>query len=384
MSSVGYRHSRGQAGQGSLPRPAWGSSSHGSNRAASPEPVGTFVSSGGGCGSSSGPSGTGTSPPLGAASDSAASNGRDRFGNPDEVILQLEAELRELRNALALKDQRIAELSRHDAKEGRLKRDIRLLAGELRNTKRQLAERSRRWQEERTQLHDALAQLRAIAPGDVTPGNSASIGVLPSGTGAAASGNDGGHLLQRSRPAETPQSHTPTGAGGLSDVRGSRAAPTYLNGTATPGGTVEGRPRTPTAATQASPQVSVGVTAAGATVAVATTPAVDEVRPCVYSTFHTEHAATVGRQELTGIGTVEGVASVAKVLLQRVNGSVYDRQAMQGLVQQQQRFAGGVVMQGMAPQQQLAAGLGGVMMPGMAVPHQQQQQLAAVGMLHNM
>merc|ERR1712186_243788 len=132
------------------------------------------------------------------------------------------------------------------------------------------------------------------------------------------------------------------------------------------------------------PQVSVGVTAAGATVAVATTPAVDEVRPCVYSTFHTEHAATVGRQELTGIGTVEGVASVAKVLLQRVNGSVYDRQAMQGLVQQQQRFAGGVVMQGMAPQQQLAAGLGGVMMPGMAVPHQQQQQLAAVGMLHNM
>lgn len=274
--------------------------------------------------------------------------------SPQEVVLQLEAEIRRLRSALDSKDRRIAELSRPDAKETRTKRDLRLLAGELRDAKRRFADESRRWQEERSQLHDALAQLQV-----------------------------GGKL----------QAQTPVGAGGFADAGGppqAVATTMHPHGTtmaATPAA-AEGRPHTPTAATsQASPQAAASAVAAGAVpAAVAVAPAVEElVRPVLYSTFHEEHAATVGRQELLGVGIVEGAASVAKVLLQRVNGSVYERQAVAQGLAQQPRFAGGFVLQGAAPQQQPgAAGLGGVAVPGMAAaPRQQQQQLAAVmGMPH--
>merc|ERR1712061_553339 len=74
--------------------------------------------------------------------------------------------------------------------------------------------------------------------------------------------------------------------------------------------------------------------------------AVEAGRPLIpadtlFSTFHCDHAPPLQRQELKGIGNVEGISSLAKIVLQMVRNSVYDYQAVQpqGYVQQQQRFA---------------------------------------------
>lgn len=50
--------------------------------------------------------------------------------------------------------------------------------------------------------------------------------------------------------------------------------------------------------------------------------AVAQEEPAVYSTLNHDSAATLGPTMLQGVGTVDGVASVAKVLLQRVQSSV--------------------------------------------------------------
>merc|ERR1711920_867937 len=48
----------------------------------------------------------------------------------------------------------------------------------------------------------------------------------------------------------------------------------------------------------------------------------EPLRQIVYSTVHTENTATIGPTTLQGVGTVDGVASVAKILLQRIHSSV--------------------------------------------------------------
>merc|ERR1711920_154419 len=48
----------------------------------------------------------------------------------------------------------------------------------------------------------------------------------------------------------------------------------------------------------------------------------EPLRQIVYSTVHTENTATIGPTTLQGVGTVDGVASVAKVLLQMIQSSV--------------------------------------------------------------
>jgi hypothetical protein len=48
----------------------------------------------------------------------------------------------------------------------------------------------------------------------------------------------------------------------------------------------------------------------------------EQIMQLLYSTLHLEHAKTLGPTSLPGIGTVDGVASVARVLLQRLPSSV--------------------------------------------------------------
>merc|ERR1719221_65824 len=48
----------------------------------------------------------------------------------------------------------------------------------------------------------------------------------------------------------------------------------------------------------------------------------EPLRQIVYSTVHTENTATIGPTPLQGVGTVDGVASVARILLQRIHSSV--------------------------------------------------------------
>merc|ERR1740121_2275750 len=48
----------------------------------------------------------------------------------------------------------------------------------------------------------------------------------------------------------------------------------------------------------------------------------ESVRQIVHSNHHAENTATIGPTTLQGVGTVDGVASVAKILLQRIHSSV--------------------------------------------------------------
>mmetsp|Transcript_106780 Transcript_106780/g.298912 ORF Transcript_106780/g.298912 Transcript_106780/m.298912 type:complete len:320 (-) Transcript_106780:422-1381(-) len=319
MSSVGYRAARGPQTQGGGPgsRPSGG---------------------------------------VGGAAGGGAQGAR-----PEEAVAQLEAELHELRNLLALKDQRISELSRADAKEGRLKKDIRLLAGELRGARRQLADRGRAWQEERRQLLDRIEQLRA-AP--AAQEQSSQLHATPSHQSSGA---------QESRP-RTP---TASGAGAGVGASGTLLAPgaSLGSGAATVATVATG------AAAASAPSVASSVAA--------TAPTMEET-PIVYSSFHHERVASVGRQELQGIGVVEGALAVAKLLLQRVNGSYYNAMSLQ-----QAQFTAGMMMKGMPAQQHMQmmqqhhhqgmpSGMGGmVMQPGVGVAAAQHHQMQ-VGMQQNM
>lgn len=312
MASMQYRYSRGQAGQSSLPRPAWGSGGSHGTRATSPEP--------GGLGGS-GIAGT----PLGNGGD--VPKERLAGGPHDEVILQLENELVELRNACAWKDQRIAELSRTDTPVVRLKKDIRLLASELHHARKQLSEREAEIQagstaatlprdavettsgggivaqlrerlaevqEENRQLREAMKNLESMHLGHQPSGGSTQRSVeamqqqhQQGGANAQMAGN------YRNDPAmgRAPYLSGPFGQPGAGGRPAAGAAPSAGSSG-------------PAAGVQAAPQQE------------------EPLRQIVYSTVHTENTATIGPTTLQGVGTVDGVASVAKILLQRIHSSV--------------------------------------------------------------
>jgi hypothetical protein len=347
-----YRYSRGQPGQGSLPRPAWGSGSgsHGA-RTASPEPGGLSSTSNNGA--------------LGSGATTEQGKGLPQ----DEVILQLENELNDLRNVLAWKDQRIAELSRTDTPAARMKRDIRHLASELHRTRKELSESVREAQDLRAQLErgevsasgrdgsqrDIVDSPSATTSGSGTAGHSAN---NSGSTGrASAPGGDRGtqlrgrlveleeenrqlretvaqlkapslndhvhqsHARQPSgastqRAAEPPSSVQPmssvaaTGGPGNSSNAGSGFRQPYMN---QQGNTLQ------------APSPAVTSSAVSAPSVAPSTPMVvqeEPVRQTVYSSQNMEHTATIGPTTLQGVGTVDGVAMVAKVLLQRIHSSV--------------------------------------------------------------
>jgi len=337
-----YRYSRGQTGQGSLPRPAWGSGSHGT-RATSPEP-------GGGA----------SAPPS-----NGAEGPKERLGSgvppQDEVILQLENELMELRNACQWKDQRIAELSRSDLPVARMKRDIRILAADLHHTRKQLAELQES-QNNRSEVGVTSRDINTVSLGrDIADSPSAGgVGeAVVSGSGAVrgvsgsadranerslresiaqlqdenrqlketvarlqmAPAHDGLHHARQpsgastQRSSESSQPH-PTGTGAMPGLAAGGYRSSDPGPAAQRGGYLAQGPGQPVAG---------GTGPAQGTQAAAAPQAPQEeqqVFQTVYSTVHTEHTATIGPTALQGIGTVDGVSSVAKVLLSRIGSSV--------------------------------------------------------------
>jgi len=326
-----YRYSRGQTGQNSLPRPAWGSGGHGT-RASSPEP-GTVAAGAAGA-------------VLGSSNDAP----KERVGTTqqDEAILTLEAELEQLRSVCSSKDQRIAELSRTDTPAGRLKRDIRNLASELHNTIRQLRESVAEIQDLQAQLsraessvsgreggnHDAASHDTADSPSSRVAGDSAP---APSGSsasrGSSGAGADRANL--RERIAELSEENRQLretvvqlkGSEGMHHARQPSGASTQRSAESSFGsGTMSGKDNSSAFATTASRQsylASQPPSGSSAQVAAAPNPQQEEpLRQVVYSSANTENTATIGPTMLQGVGTVDGVASVAKVLLQRIHSSV--------------------------------------------------------------
>lgn len=350
-----YRYSRGQTGQGSNPRPAWGNGA----RAASPEP-GTL------------PGNNSAGTPLGSSSEPP----KDRMGTTpqEEVIQQLENELMELRSACAWKDQRIAELSRTDTQAARLKRDVRQLATELHHTRKQLSESVGELQQLQAQLARGetdfalrdgaiAAMMRDVVDSPCAPANA---GVMLSGFGTAKDssggggacsdrGSNSGGVQLRERVAELQEENrqlreavikmTPSrdqNAEGMQHARPPSGAstqrfpePLQLHpATAVAVGASAHRVSDPGMAPRAQYLTAPsggqpGITAAANTQVAGTvvsTQHEEPLRQIVYSTVRTENTATIGPMTLQGVGTVDGVASVAKVLLQRIHCALHRRQ----------------------------------------------------------
>jgi len=347
-----YRYSRGQPGQGgSLPRPAWGA---GGGRATSPEP-GSASGGGGGVGATGG-----SNEPDKDRLETAASQ--------SEVIRQLENELMELRNACAWKDQRIAELSRTDVPVARLKRDVRLLAAELHHTRKELSESVRELQEYQGQLShgdgDGNAPSRDVleglatgggAPATPTAGSSAGRGSKDRGSGQDRSAQLSDRIAelaeenrqlkdqckalqvqQIAAQAQAPASvdaapvreqsfdsllHNRQPSGSTTQRVPAQDREQQPMGSMAPPGSAGPSPtnnqmRPPFRGKSHVPQPS-------SATSMAPVPAHEEpLRQIVYSSARTENIATIGPTVLQGIGTLDGVASVAKVLLSRVQSSI--------------------------------------------------------------
>jgi len=331
-----YRYSRGQAGQGSLPRPAWGSGSHG-GRAASPEPGGLVAG------------GSGT--PMGNGGELAA---KERLGatSQDEVILQLENELAELRNACAWKDQRIAELSRTDTSSARLKRDIRQLASELHSTRQQLSEALGEAQA-RSEVRDgAGVPPRSVVDGPSTAGASGAADKNAAELVGKVSELQEENRQLREALAQLKMADHSRLLSGASTQRASEPPQTQPAGqlAAAAGGAGYGAARQYGHATAV--PVQAVATHVGMMAGMHGGPASDEpLRPIVYSTFHEENTATIGPTALQGVGTVDGVSSIAKILLQRIHSSVcaaHRRQpGVQAVAMQAGQYHGQQLMVGM-------------------------------------
>lgn len=265
------------------------------------------------------------------------------------MIQQLENELFELRNACSWKDQRIAELSRTDTPAARLKRDIRHLATELHHTRKELSESVRELQELRGQMDRGEAGSGA-APRDSVDSLSATGGAIgPSGgAGRAAGGDRGSQLrgriveleeenrtlresvvqLQAKGLADTlHQSHARQPSGASTQRVAEPPAPSSVSPSAAPGTAVVGRPSNPqqVAALQVpvcatAPQM--GASAPSTSAAVPGGSQEEALRQIVYSSADETNHATIGPTMLQGVGTVDGVAMVAKVLLQRIQSSI--------------------------------------------------------------
>jgi len=259
-----YRYSRGQTGQGSQPRPA---------------------------------------------------------SSQDEVILQLESELLELRNACAWKDQRIAELSRGDAPAGRLRRDVRLLAAELHRARRQLSESLG----ERQELQQQRGRGEAVAGAGAAVDSSPSAGACASRGGAERGSERSlresiGQLQEENRQLKDTVARLqtpPLPDGGLH--RASEPAQPHLPGLGGGYRSSDPGPLLPRAGHLLG-QAGAGGPAAGPPAA--GVPQEEQFFQIVYSTVRTELTATTGPRTLQGVGTLDGAASIAKVLLSRIGSSV--------------------------------------------------------------
>lgn len=338
-----HRYSRGQSGsgQGSLPRPAWNSGNHGT-RTASPEP---------------GANANGT--PLGGGSEAT----KAREERPDDVIAQLENEVSALSNACAAKDQRIAELTRTDTLVGRLKRDVRLLAAELHATRKQLSESVS--EQEKLKSQSSSGKLGSASGLD---GAAAANEVVDSPSGGNSGADTGVSILERERhlkemmerfslvEEENRQLKEALAQTRIAAPSREQSNDNVLHTRQSSGASTQ---RVSELASQQQQQQHGGMTAgyrgsdplaaryvvgqhgfaghAPAPLGGLVTPGgqrEEPVRAVLYSSHNLDNAMTLGPTMVEGVGTVDGVASVAKLVLQRCRSSVY------------------------CPQQQVAAGMG--------------------------
>lgn len=307
------RYSRGLSGQGGSTRSSWSS---GAVRAASPEPGGNTV----------------------LTADVGVSNER-LISAPNEVLQDLEKENLELKNLLQLKDQRIAELSRSDTHTLRLKKDIRMLAAELHDTRKQLRESNALVEDFRVQRAKLQTHRPTTESSTSTEALDGKEVVRPSPADRAAATafveleaeNQRLRLYVNDLQLELAKLH-----------------PQHLDSL-----------RASVAAQQPRPldlQNSISSTTGSTRPASSLYQDHDDEygEMVVYSSQRCEHATRLGRMMLQGLGIVEGSSHAAKVLLSRINSSVYCRQAApsqaQGLMslgQMQMRHSGMMpVMQG--------------------------------------
>eukprot|EP00927_Polykrikos_kofoidii_P026264 TRINITY_DN23416_c0_g1_i1.p1 TRINITY_DN23416_c0_g1~~TRINITY_DN23416_c0_g1_i1.p1 ORF type:complete len:370 (+),score=43.70 TRINITY_DN23416_c0_g1_i1:66-1112(+) len=328
-----YRYSRGQSGsgQGSVPRPAWGSSG-GHGRATSPEPGGGTATQ-----AASGPA-------AGAGVDKSLSvgAGTETQSRHDEVMMQLENELLESRNACAWKDQRIAELSRTEAPSTRLKRDIRILVSELHVTRKKLSDTQQELQKARDGFRDTGEGLEPSGAASAAGGEAPS----PTASGVREPGESLG--VGRERVGSVDRSKEQFKISDLLEENRqlrerlvAYQAAHRPSGLSTPGGHLEGfesgqhhhHSRVPSGVggrnSDAPPLPPQGYSSSGAPRPTYSgtgqnTPIPEEiVRPTVYSSAPwSEQFQTLGAVVIPNIGTYKGVREMAAMLQKRIDSSV--------------------------------------------------------------
>lgn len=221
------------------------------------------------------------------------------ISSQDEVILQLENELVELKNACAAKDQRIAELSRNDGQMGRLKRDVRALASELHEAQKQLGETMSELQDLRGGRSEVMASPYAGASDNERM-------LQDSVTQLQDENWQLKETLARLQMGESEmwqQSH----------ISMQRPADQVMMQAPVVGAQRSMNPG-PARGYQGQPPVGAPVVAE------------EQVFQVVYSTTRTEKTVTLGPTTLQGVGTVDGVNSVAKLLLSRLQSSICSAQ----------------------------------------------------------
>mmetsp|Transcript_92745 Transcript_92745/g.160518 ORF Transcript_92745/g.160518 Transcript_92745/m.160518 type:complete len:381 (-) Transcript_92745:159-1301(-) len=183
----------------------------------------------------------------------------------------------------------------------------------------QLRDRISELTEENRQLRETVVQLKAAPPPrEQTSGLT-----------------DGLHHARQPSGASTQRASEPTPASGAQQTSGSGAsgAPSGQSGTQSGGGSgirqqysqqASGLQAVSasTAAEGTRAATANSVSSASGTSAQASTAQEEPLRQIVYSSANSELTATIGPTTLQGVGTVDGVAMVAKVLLQRIHSSV--------------------------------------------------------------
>jgi len=302
------------------------------------------------------PGGGGMTPGTAGAEPHEKSSERDSTSK-DDVIVQLEKEVQDMRNLLQQKDQKIQELSRTDMPHARWKKDMRNMAAELRNSRKQVKE------------------LQARGAGGDAEGMSSDISAAGAAAAAAALERDNRELEARlaSRDDENRQLRNTVEQLQL-QVQSQEQQLESLRLGAASQRAVEQTPAQLTAAALArhTSNGSAGGISRPAPYPMAVAPEMETPAPeesenlvtemIVYSSHSAEHAASLGKVALQGFGTVDGAGPAAKVLLSRLTTSVFHQQqrpgshiqgshmgapVMQGGMQAMQMQMQGMQMQGM-------------------------------------
>lgn len=270
----------------------------------------------------------------------------------EESIMQLEQELLEVRNAMALKDMMVSELMKDDASAPRLKREIRALAEELHHTRKELSQSMMDLQELQTQLNHENKDGSGAGPRDVVESATPAVDAERM-SGLQAENRElrekvsavQAQLQQRSQnesaliafPSTSPQNANhqwtaPREAGYDTGVfrpnpslqRMGDYAGTGPGVSVATGQNLGGAETGMNGLAQHNRYASIGSGGSNSMqgTGVLQLPVDDSCQPIVYSSLHHGTDSTLGHTHLQGIGVVDGAAAVAKILLGRMTSSV--------------------------------------------------------------